>query len=197
MPPVPSGSHVRPRSLAAVLAFLLIAPLLQAMTVLNPGFSELVGGSEGIVRLRVLSTESRMDASGAKPLIHTYAECELLERIKGGQSGHITLRFLGGSVSGRTLRVPEMPALEKGGEYILFLSGKPQAVCPILAAGNGAYRVYKDGTGATCVRRTDGRSLDMVSGLCVAAGSGTAAELPLNAFEAAIRKELGSHEDRH
>ena len=113
--------HVRMRQVLA--SFLMVAcqsvGTVQASTVLQMGFDEVVDTASLIFEGTVQAVESREHADGS---IHTYVTLQVQEIVKG-QYPHeaIELRFLGGEVNGRRLEVSDMQLPVRGEVGIYFV----------------------------------------------------------------------------
>ena len=117
-----------------------------ALSVIPPTFGELVAGSTQVVRVKVSKVSSRWDATPYGPVIRTYVECEMLRTLKGPAETTITLRFLGGKVGDESMTVVDMPTLEEGRSYILFVAENGLAMCPLVGVTHGAYPLVLDET---------------------------------------------------
>jgi len=184
-------------------ALALTGVSLSAMTVVPPTFHQLTSDAAQVQRIEVTAVEARWDDSPSGRVIHTYVTARVLRNLKGTAGETVTLRFLGGEVDGQRLRVADMPQLEVGGKYIVFVAGNGTAFCPLVGVMYGDYPIVKDpGTGVEKVVRynhTPLRSADAVNtpatGAAVdAAGTVSAQSLrdtmTVEAFESAIRGEL-------
>lgn len=116
------------------------------LSVIPPTFSELVAGAAQVVRVKVSKVSSRWDAAPHGPVIRTYVECETLRTLKGPPLATITLRFLGGKVGEESMTVADMPTLEEGRSYILFVAENGQAMCPLVGVMHGTYPLILDET---------------------------------------------------
>jgi hypothetical protein len=133
-------------------------------------------------------------------VIRTYVECRVLRTLKGPEGPTITLRFLGGRVGEEAMIIAEMPTLEEGVTYIVFLSENGRAFCPLVSAQHGLYPVVRDpATREEFVTRSNGqrlRAVDDVQTPIVAQSShpafrlGTGAGMSRQEFEDAVLGEL-------
>lgn len=184
------------------LAGLLGAMVLPmgALTVVPPTFEGLVSEATQVLRLRVDRVSSRWDPTPAGAVIRTYVECRVLRTLKGPEETTITLRFLGGRVGDEAMTIVEMPVLEEGGTYLVFVSENGRAFCPLVRAQHGLYPVRRDpATQEDTVTRSNGQTLRAVDDVQTpivsqlghpAWRSGTGSGLSLAAFETAILDEL-------
>jgi len=133
--------------LAVLLVVAMVLPVrTYALSVIPPTFSELVAGSTQVVRVRVSKVSSRWDTTPYGPVIRTYVECEMLRTLKGPAEATITLRFLGGKVGDESMTVVDMPTLEEGRSYILFVADNGRAMCPLVGVAHGTYPLVLDET---------------------------------------------------
>jgi hypothetical protein len=152
-----------------LLGYLFLAGFLclqaRALSVIPPSFGKLVASSEQIIRVEITGSHTQWDEtpSGQK-VIHTYMDCHVSKVLKGASVESLSLRFLGGQVNGVSMVVHDMPALETGAEYILFVGQNGQAFCPLVGASHGGYLIKREaGTGAEHLTRLDGLPLRSTS----------------------------------
>lgn len=131
------------------------------MSVVPPTFPQLVGRAEQIVQVVVTATHAQWDvAPNGQRVIHTYVECRVEDVLKGTAGGELELRFLGGDVGPDHLVIADMPKLDVGGEYVVFIAQNQRAFCPLVNVMHGAYRVSRDpNTGEARVGRLNGEPL--------------------------------------
>ena len=173
---------------------------LKALSVIPPSFPELVANAEQVVRIKVTKVSSRWDVSSQGPVIRTYVECEPLRTLKGVVPAVLTLRFLGGRVGDEAMTVVDMPRLDEGQTYIVFLAQNGEAMCPLVSAGHGSYPIVTDtATQVQHVARSNFqrlRAVDDVETPVVTQASHPALRaysgpgLTREAFEAAIVQEV-------
>ena len=134
------------------------------MSVVPPTFPQLVGRAEQIVQVVVTATHAQWDvAPNGQRVIHTYVDCRVEDVLKGTAGGEIELRFLGGDVGADHLVIADMPKLEVGSEYVVFVAQNQRAFCPLVNVMHGAYRVSRDAnTGEARVGRLNGDPLQAV-----------------------------------
>jgi hypothetical protein len=177
-----------------------LVPTLHAVTVRPPTFENLVTDADQILRVEVTSSSSRWDeaVTGGQKVLHTYVECRVLRTLKGPENPTVTLRFYGGRVGNTETRVADMPTLDVGGRYILFLRRNGHAFCPLLAATYGSFRVQTDpSTGVEQVLRGNGEPLRTAQDISrplnravVAAASAPAVAMGREQFESSIINQL-------
>lgn len=186
--------------LGLLLLWVSLALPGRALSVTPPSFEELVADASQVLRVQVERVSSRWDTTPQGAVIRTYVECRVLRTLKGPEVGTITLRFLGGRVGEDAMTIAEMPVLEAGVTYIVFLSDNGRAFCPLVSAQHGLYPVVLDPvTQEEHVTRSNGQRLRAVDdvqtpilaqsghpGLRLTAGTG----LSRRAFEDAIAAEL-------
>lgn len=172
----------------------------RALSVIPPSFPQLVEKSSQVARLKVERVYSRWDVTPQGSVIRTYVECRNLRTLKGSDDAVVTLRFLGGQVGNDAMTIADMPTLEEGGTYVVFLSENGRAFCPLVSAQHGLYPIVVDPTNQEeYVTRSNGQRLRAVDdvetpiiaqsahpALRLAAGAG----LTLQEFEAAITSEI-------
>lgn len=195
-----SGEALWGRLLGLLLLWISLALPAGALSVTPPSFEDLVADASQVLRLEVDRVSSRWDPTPQGAVIRTYVECRVLRTLKGPEVGTITLRFLGGRVGEDAMTIAEMPVLEAGVTYIVFLSDNGRAFCPLVSAQHGLYPVVLDPvTQEEYVTRSNGQRLRAVDdvqtpiiaqsgrpGFPRAAGTG----LSRRAFEEAIAAEL-------
>jgi hypothetical protein len=125
------------------------APQAEALTVVPPTFSKLVGDATQILRVEVTGVTSREDTAAGRKVIHTYVECRVLKTLKGGAAETVTLRMLGGQVGKLRLRVADMPEFTTGGKYIVFVRDNGAAFCPLVGVMHGSYPLVTEANGKT------------------------------------------------
>lgn len=179
----------------AVCGVVLGSGALRGMSVRPPSFSELVGTAEQIAEVTIVGSRCQWDrAPNGQAVIHTYVACRRVRAVKGSVPATFELRFLGGRVGGTQLDVPDMPVLEVGGTYVLFVAGNGHAVCPLAGVGHGCYRVRHDPqTGREQVWRQDGEPLHALSEITAprraAMGGNAGSGMALDDFIRAISDE--------
>lgn len=169
------------RYLLAGLALGLMLPSarLLATTVVPPDFSQLVNGSDYIVRARVkaISTETRLRADGHER-IYTNVELEVLEVIAGTPPTPLVLTMLGGRSGDKELTIAGAPKFVVGNEDILFVQNNGKAVSPLYAMMHGQYPVLRDkARGRTYVSRSNLVPLQSTAEVSLPLSEGKPAEL--------------------
>lgn len=78
-------------------------------------------------------------------VIFTRVTMDVIETVKGSPAGVVEFDLAGGTVEGRTMRVPGMPVVSAGREYVLFLRpGFAGFGDPILGVHQGFFPVAED-----------------------------------------------------
>lgn len=97
--------------------------------------------SETIFRGKVLQIDTKRDWSNANGPVVSNVQFTPLAVYKGSATGTVSLKFLGGTAEGVTLKVDGMPKFEVGQEYVLFVSGTRNRVCPVVGWTEGQLKV--------------------------------------------------------
>lgn len=142
-PSIP-GPVLRVLLCAAVIGWGLTGSRLAATTVIPPEFSELVNGSDYVVRARVTAVTAETRVKDGQELIYTHVALEVLEVIAGHPPEPLVLTMLGGKVGNRKLTVQGAPVFYVGTEDILFIKGNGRAFNPLYAIMHGQYPVMAD-----------------------------------------------------
>ncbi len=158
--------------LAALL--MVLPPAAWSSSVVSLAFPEVVESAELVFEGRVESVESRQ--TGPRR-IHTFVRFRVLDVVKGDHAdGSLELRFLGGSVNGRRMRVTDMRLPEVGETGIYFVESMDRPlVHPLVGWSQGHFRVEPDAGGEQRVFTADRRP---VAGRDVEPGRGAAAPEP-------------------
>ncbi len=130
----------RSRSLAvaALLAVLSIAGVARATVVVPLTLADQVARADLIVRVRIGAQHSAfVPERGA---ILTWSDLEVTEVLKGQAGSMLTLRQMGGTADGQTMRVPGDAELHTGADAILLLRQEGDTVF-LFALAQSAYVV--------------------------------------------------------
>ena len=165
------ASKQRFLSIAYPIALLIACCSLasvQASTVLQMSFTEVVGSSELVFEGRVIHRESRRAVDGS---IHTFVTFQISEIVKGAfASDTIELRFLGGQVGSRGLQVSDMQMPELGETGIYFVETlRDFQVNPLVGWAQGHYLIEELGNGDTVVTTVNHEPIDSVEAAASAA----------------------------
>ncbi|MGJ5818240.1 hypothetical protein [Paludibaculum fermentans] len=137
-----------PRILQSVLA-LLVAAGLGATTLERLTVDQMVEKSTSIVRGKVLSATPVQRGS----LIYTIYRVQVAEWIKGSSSTSTTTEVYvpGGVINGRRQSIAGAPALEVGGEYVVFVWISPSGTPYIIGLSQGVLSVRMSASTAEAV----------------------------------------------
>lgn len=115
------------------------------MSVRPPSFPELVAEASTVARARVADVRSGfVSTPEGQRVLKTFVTFTTLRPLKGAPPEQFTLEFLGGEAKGERWTVPGMPAFNAGEEEFIFSTDDKQAVCPLVGAMHGRYRVIND-----------------------------------------------------
>lgn len=192
-------------SLLACLAAaaLVLVPAARAMSVIPPTFTELVTEADTVVRGVVTQVRSEEFDSPQGRGVHTFVTLRVEHALKGTPGDTVTIRFLGGTVGKRTLKIAGIPQFEVGQRQIVFFARNGRVLCPLIAAGHGRYHVKTDAvTHRDYVTRdndspltsTDEISLPLEGPAVASRLKSPADALSLTAFESRITDALGTPE---
>jgi hypothetical protein len=172
--------------LCLALGLALSVPAGRATTVEPPEFSQMVNGSDCIVRAVVKSVSSvkKVRARGVK--IFTEVELEIVEVIAGNPPAKLTLEMLGGQIGQEELVVSGAPRFQVGDEDILFVSGNGRNLSPLYGMMHGRYPILKDAaTGRAYVARSNHVPLHDAAEVSLPMTGGATAELQRRALSTA------------
>jgi hypothetical protein len=157
---------------------LTLATAARATSVIPPAFSDLVNGSDYIVRARVKAMASESRLRNGHERIYTNVELEVLEVIAGTPPSPLILTMLGGNIGPKELKVAGAPKFVVGNEDILFVQGNGKAVTPLYAMMHGQYPVlYDKARGRTYVCRSNLVPLQDTAEVALPLSEGKPAEL--------------------
>jgi hypothetical protein len=109
---------------------------------------------------KVISSQAAWQVSGTNQAIFTRVEFHTEEILKGTAEATVQLRFLGGTVSGVTLEVVDVPQFKSGDRVLLFVEGNGVQFCPLVGVYQGKFGVRKDDkSNRDIVLKHDGRPL--------------------------------------
>ncbi len=132
--------------LLLVVLFTLFAvpPSAHALTALTRDFDGLVARAETIFKGTVVAQESLWVGEGSNRRVATRVTFQVQETYKGVGASSQILEFMGGTVAGKTVRVPGIPRFALGETSILFVVGNGAQVCPLVGAFQGRFLVERD-----------------------------------------------------
>lgn len=127
-----------------------VSPFLQASTVAQMDFAEVVSGAELIFQGRVLTAEVRQRPG---EMIKTWVRFAVIEVVKGDYPGdEIELSFLGGSLGDRQLEVTDMIIPQVGETGFYFVETLlNQQVNPLLGWDQGHFLIVEETNGDSVV----------------------------------------------
>ena len=132
------------RWLCGAAAFGALAAGALATTVMPPDFTEMVNGSDYIVRAKVKSVSTEIRTRNGYERIYTKVELQVLEVIAGMPPSPLILTMLGGKSGDKEMIVEGAPKFIPGNEDILFVQGNGTAITPLYGMMHGQYPVLHD-----------------------------------------------------
>lgn len=171
----------------------------QATTVIPPKFDELVSRAQVIFDGEVTGLQSQWIGEGEQKRIVTFVTFRVNESIKGDPGNTYSMRMLGGTVDGRTMRVTDAPEFKVGDRSILFVENNGSQFIPLVGIQHGSFRVQKDQTGRETLLTGGGQPLADVNQLGgdEAAIAKSKAALSLNDFKTAIQGRVRQQAEAH
>lgn len=169
------------RFLALVCGFLTLGLSLSATTVRPPQFTELVNGSDYVVRARVKSLAAHTEQRGARTIVVTQMELDVIEVVAGTPPQPLVLTMLGGEADGVAMRIAGAPQFAVGDEEVLFVQGNRKNFSPFYALMHGRYPVLKDAAGRQYMARNNRVPLSDVAEVALPVVEGPAATLQARA----------------
>jgi len=147
--------------------------VVRATTVRSPSFSEMVQDADAILQGEVVKVSVYTEDYRGRPVIRTKVslriEASMGKAVKGE---HLDLRFLGGEMNGRALRVDGMPKFHQGERVVLFVKGNNRTVCPLVGWNYGRFEIHRDaGSGIDYITRHSGEAVREFAGISPALGS--------------------------
>jgi hypothetical protein len=174
--------RVRPPTGILLAASVLLAAAAGGdATTLRPlPFREIARRADRIVVATVAGSSCRLGAApGGHVRPYTDVVLEDLSEVAGSvPTRNLVLSVVGGTVEGRTTRVPGTPVLEEGRRYVLFLKDS-EPFCGLVGWTQGVFRVVPGPDGVVRVHTHDGEPVGSLAGGRVAAGGEA---LPLAEF---------------
>ncbi len=166
--------------------------IANATTVIAPKFDELVSRAQVIFDGEVTGLQSQWIGEGAQHRIVTFVTFKVNESIKGDPGSTYSIRMLGGTVDGRTMRVTDAPEFKVGERRILFVENNGSQFIPLVGIQHGSFRVQKDQSGRDTLFTGGGQPLADVNQLGgdEAAIAKSKAALSLNDFKTAIQSRV-------
>ena len=165
---------------------------VNATTVVEPTFDELVDQAEVIFQGNVTEVKSQWVGEGAQRCIVSYVTFKVDEALKGVAGQSYTIRMLGGTVDGETMGVSDAPKFEVGDKEILFVENNGSQFVPLVGIMHGRFHVRKEQSGREVVTNNEGQGLKNVARLGQVASADVTNEPELTpaAFKAAVKTKL-------
>ena len=126
--------------LGATLLLLFAGRAALATTLQRMSLEELAAASPAIARVRILSSESRVEGGR----IWTLTSADVVETMKGSVPRRITLRLLGGRTRGLISKVEGVPQFAPSEDVYLFLQPLPTGEFAVVSWVQGTFRVERD-----------------------------------------------------
>ncbi len=97
--------------------------------------------SQTIFRGRAEKIDVARESRGEGLVVVSTVRFQPLAVYKGSPPSSVILKFLGGKIDGKTMKVDGMPRFDVGGEYVLFVSAGTNRACPIVGWSDGSLTV--------------------------------------------------------
>lgn len=167
----------------AILASTGVQGRAEAATVLALTVEELAAGSDRVVRARVVSQQTEVDAD--RGFVHRLTTLEILEDIRGEGPARVVLRQLGGEAGGAGLFLSGDADLSPGEEVVLFLSARREGATVVHLHGLslGRFRIERDAGGPVLAVRS-------LSGLNLVRPDGAPVDVPVTLTLDALRERI-------
>ena len=128
---------------SAIIAMVLAWPALQATTLEKLTLDSMIAQSTAIVHVKV---------TGASPVvrgrnIYTVYQFQAIETLKAGAGPQTEVSVPGGSAGGMRQMVAGAPALNLGGEYVIFLWTSKSGLTQVIGLSQGLFNVMQDSSG--------------------------------------------------
>ncbi len=192
-PPLPFS----PTLLLTLFLLLALAPATRATSIVPPTFAELVAESNTVVRGTVTAVRAEEFESPQGRGIHTFVTFRVERTLKGTPADTVTLRFLGGTVGKRTLRLAGIPTFAVGQRQLVFVARNGEVMCPLIGAGHGRYHVVTDAvTQREYLTRDNAVPLTSTDEIVLPLSSGATADLLARRLTADQALTLAAFESR-
>jgi hypothetical protein len=122
-----------------LLALVVSASTVRALTVVPATFEELVRESASVVHGRVRAVHAAWTAD--RRTIQSTVTLDVIDAFKGTSTATATFVVPGGEAGGRILVVPGAPVFRAGDEVVVFLRGHAPAIPQPVGLSLGVYRV--------------------------------------------------------
>ncbi|MBA3960411.1 MAG: hypothetical protein H0X40_00720 [Chthoniobacterales bacterium] len=181
-----------------VLPFLALALSARATTVIAPDFDHLVSRAQVIFDGNVTGVRSQWIGEGSEHRIVTFVTFKVNDLIKGDAASNYTIRMLGGTVDGRTMRVTDAPEFAVGDHDLLFVENNGSQFVPLVGIGHGRFHIGKDQSGSDMLVTGENQPLTDVNqlGADEHAVAQNRRALSLTEFKSAVRTRMSEQKVR-
>lgn len=115
------------------------APAQDALTL-----DDLVSQAPTIVVATVTARRADWEFYGSSRLIITTITLEIEQTLKGSAPRTLQVEVMGGTIGDETQRVSHVPEFRVRERDVLFLSGHPHSVSPLVGSDQGRFRVVNE-----------------------------------------------------
>lgn len=131
------------RSAAVALAWLALASLAVATTIIPMSLEEMTQAADCVVEGQAGRSWSAWNAEHT--FIYTYTTFQVSRALKGAPAQTLTVKQLGGSADGYTQKVSGVRALDSGENALLFLrpSAAGDGTMVVVGLMQGHFRIYQ------------------------------------------------------
>lgn len=166
------------KSLLAV-ALAAAGVVASATTVVPPDFTELVKGSDYVVRGTVRNISYTVRQVEGRDVPHTLVTVEVAEVMAGTPPASVVLDMVGGPFpDGRVLVIDGVPQFKVGDESVFFVQGNGTNFYPLYAVMHGLYPVKQDKTtGRRYMTRANGVPLSATAEVSLPLSEGKMAQV--------------------
>ena len=140
---------VFPWFVAAAILALLMGTQVSALTLLPASFTEMVNGSQLIVRGRVVDVRSQ--ATNGRRSIESVVTLAVSESFKGTTGQEVMFRMPNGEIGRYRHVVVGAPEFAPGQEVVVFLAGQAPALPMPFGVSQGVFRVTQASDGRATV----------------------------------------------
>ncbi|MGI8891145.1 MAG: hypothetical protein ACR2G0_10245 [Chthoniobacterales bacterium] len=165
----------------------------QATTVIPPRFDDLVDRAQVIFEGEVTNLQSQWIGEGSEHRIVTFVTFKVDDALKGEPGATYSMRMLGGTVDGQTMKVTDAPEFKVGDHDVLFVENNGKQFIPLVGIMHGRFRVQKGQNSQEILATNDGKPLTDVAELgnaTAATNSSTKPALSLHDFKAAVQSRV-------
>ncbi len=130
-----------------VLPLFALAVNARATSVIAPDFDHLVSRAQVIFEGDVTGVKSQWIGEGSQHRIVTFVTFKVDDALKGEPGPSYTIRMLGGTVDGQTMRVTDGPIFQVGDHDLLFVENNGSQFIPLVGIQHGRFRIQKSQNG--------------------------------------------------